>query len=90
MSDQNRDKSAYVTGIMIDNANGLRIIAEMIEREGQAALDQGNMSIFTGSFQAAPILWALGIEIALKAWICRETDCNRPMHCPMFSPSNFL
>lgn len=64
---------------MIDNADGLRIIAEMIKREGQAALDQGNMSIFTGSFQAAPILWALGIEIALKAWICRETNCNRPM-----------
>ena len=77
MSANHRDDPAFDTDLMIDSADGLRSIAEKIEREGNAALDQSDMREFLGSFQAGPVLSALGIEIALKAWIYRETNCKR-------------
>lgn len=78
MSANNRNEPAFDTDFMIENAAGLQSMAAKVDREGNAALDKRDMRSFIGSFQAAPILWALGIEIALKAWICRETNCKRP------------
>ncbi|MCY4611733.1 MAG: hypothetical protein OXC38_08565 [Gammaproteobacteria bacterium] len=61
------EESVFDTDYMIDNAAGLQSVAVMVDREGKAALDGCSRIDFIGSFQAAPILWALGIEIALKA-----------------------
>ncbi len=78
MDANNRDEPAFDTDFMIDNAAGLQSMAGKVDREGKAARENGDMSDFIGSFQAAPVLWALGIEIALKAWISRETSRKQP------------
>ena len=68
-----REEPVFDTDFMIENAAGLQSVAVMVHREGMAASDRGGHIDFIGSFQAAPILWALGIEIALKAWVCRSS-----------------
>ena len=78
MSANNRDEPAFDTDLMIDNAAGLQSIAAKIDREGRAALDKRDFRDFIGSFQAAPVLWTLGIEIALKAWLSRDLKGDRP------------
>ena len=61
---------------MIQSAAGLRSVAEELWRDG-SSLDPGT-DRFYGSLQAAPILLALGIELALKGWIYRESKCEPP------------
>ncbi len=78
MSANNRDEPAFSTGRMIDLAAGLRSIAAKIDRESSAAFKKGDLVYFSGSFLAAPVLWALGIEIALKAWLCRDLKGDPP------------
>ena len=72
------DEPGFDTDFMIQSAAGLQSVAMKIHREGKSALDQHDYPGFIGSFQAAPILQALGIEIALKAWICRESKGSYP------------
>ena len=70
----------FDTGFMIQSAAGLQSVAMKVHREGKDALNKRDYPGFIGSFQAAPILQALGIEIALKAWICRESESRYPNH----------
>ena len=64
MSDTERNRGpSSVTNHMIDCANGLRLVAEKIK------CDQPGSDRFLGSLVAGPVLLALGIELALKAWI---------------------
>ena len=72
------NKKTFETELMISNASGLRYIASELNCKYPASLEKFDMDISTGYFQAAPVLWALGIEIALKAWICRETNRKPP------------
>lgn len=78
MSADDREEPVFDTDFMIDNAAGLRSVAVMVHREGMAVSGGRDRIDFIGSFQAAPILWALGIEIALKAWVCRNSKGSRP------------
>ncbi len=78
MSTDTLDEPAFDTDFMIENAAGLQSVAMKIHRESKGALDNQDYRGFTGAFQAAPILLALGIEIALKAWICRGLKGGRP------------
>ena len=61
---------------MIQSAAGLRSVGEELWREGTSS-DPGT-DRFYGSLQATPILLALGIELALKGWIYRESKCEPP------------
>ena len=72
------NKKTFETELMISNASGLRYVASELNCKYPASLEKSDMDISTGYFQAAPVLWALGIEIALKAWICRETNREPP------------
>ena len=72
------DEPPFDTDFMIQSAAGLQSVAMKIHHEGKGALDKHDYPGFIGSFQAAPILLALGIEIALKAWICRNLKGSRP------------
>ncbi|MDE0400524.1 MAG: hypothetical protein OXL96_22255 [Candidatus Poribacteria bacterium] len=78
MNADNRKEPVFDTDFMIDNAAGLQSVAVMVDREGRSALDGCGRIDFIGSFQAAPVLWALGIEIALKAWVCQSSKGSRP------------
>ena len=77
MSDQDKSTPVIDTDFMINNAAGLLSIAIQVEHEGEDAFDTDR---FYGSFQAAPILSALGIEIALKAWIYRDSKTPNKSH----------
>ena len=78
MGADSMNEPALHTDFMIQNAAGLQSVAMKIHHEGKGALDKHDYPGFIGSFQAAPILLALGIEIALKAWICRNLKGSRP------------
>ena len=78
MNADDREGPIFDTDFMIDNAAGLQSVAVMVHREGKAVSDGHDPIDFIGRYQAAPILWALGIEIALKAWVCQNSKGNRP------------
>lgn len=60
---------------MIENAKSLQHVAKSLEKDSSKAL-RSDPWLFPGLFLAGPILSSLAIEIALKAWWCREQ--NKP------------
>lgn len=78
MDTGNRNESVFDTAYMIENVAGLQSVAVMVHRGVEVASGEHDCIEFIGRFQAAPVLWALGIEIALKAWICRSLPGSLP------------
>ena len=56
---------------MIENAKSLQRVAKELQWDGSEH-PQSDLLLFSGKFLAEPILLSLAIEIALKAWQCRE------------------
>ena len=56
---------------MIWNAKSLQRVAKEL-REERLKDPESDLLLFEGMFLAGPILLSLAIEIALKAWQCRE------------------
>ncbi len=69
-----KDKSSaanWDTDVMISNAESLQRGVKELERNGSIS-PQSDQLLFSGVFLASPILSTFAIEIALKAWQCRE------------------
>ena len=71
MSDnKNRDVSWNIYS-MIENARSLQRVAKEVEKNISESTEADTV-LFLGKLMASPILLSLAIEIALKAWWCRE------------------
>lgn len=57
---------------MIETAKGLQRVAN--ELDGNETSPKSDSLLFSGEFIAIPVLMALAMEIALKAWQCRERN----------------
>ena len=55
---------------MMETAKGLHRVAD--ELHGRNTSPKSDQALFSGEFVAVPVLMALAMEIALKAWQCRE------------------
>lgn len=56
-----------------------RALQELVRSFGNRADPTSNPFLFQGQFIAAPVLLALAMELALKAWWAKEnTDCEVP------------
>ena len=79
MSEQNHGES-WNANSMIKNAKSLQRVVKELEKnkpkpsDGWGKWDRGTEDtlLFRGKFLAVPNLLSLAIEIALKAWQCRE------------------
>ena len=60
------------THFMIDKARSLQHAAEHLYHRPEAQTPEQDVLPFTATFQAAPLLTAFAIELALKALICSE------------------
>ncbi len=56
---------------MIDNARSLQRVAKELQ-SNESKSPESDLLLFSGQILAQPILLSLAIEIALKAWQCRE------------------
>ena len=73
----NKNSNVYRdTDWMIDHAKALQRAAEELSWEGS---NESDPLRFLGMVSAEPILLSLALEIALKAWQCREKGA--PEHC---------
>ena len=71
MPDKKDRDASWNTGFMIRHAKSLQRVVEKLGQNG-AESPQSDPFLFTGTILAGPILLSLAIEIALKAWQCRE------------------
>ena len=62
---------------MIDHAKALQRAAKELSWEGS---NESDSMLFLGMISAEPILLSLALEIALKAWQCREKGAPKPSH----------
>ena len=62
---------------MIENARSLQRVAKELEWDWSKS-PESDPVLFEGKFLASPILLTLAIEIALKAWLCRERKKDPP------------
>ena len=56
---------------MMENARSLQRVVKLLDQYG-SPFPQSDPLLFSGVFLASPILLSFAIEIALKAWQCRE------------------
>ena len=69
---ENRNRDAnWDTDFMISNAKSFQRVVQELDRNGSKS-PQSDPLLFSGVVLANPILLSLAIEIALKAWQCRE------------------
>ena len=68
---KNRDAS-WDTDFMISNAKSLQRVVKELEKNDASKSPQADPLLFSGVFLASPILLLLAIELALKAWQCKE------------------
>ena len=71
MCDNEVGRAIFDPDHMILNARSLRRVAMGLDGNASEAQETDEVR-FRGIYLAAPILWALATEIALKAWQCRE------------------
>ncbi len=57
---------------MIETAKGLQRVANELDENKTSP--ESDLLLFSGEFVAVPVLMALAMEIALKAWQCRERN----------------
>ena len=58
---------------MMQNASSLGKLAKKLYSDQESNFEsEEDMSFFEGTFLAVPVLYALAVEIALKAWQCYE------------------
>ena len=75
---KNKDRDVtWDTDFMISNARSLQRVVKELERNGSIS-PQSDQIFFSGVFLASPILSTFAIEIALKAWQCREQKKASP------------
>ena len=69
---ENKNRTANCdTDFMMSNAKSLQRVVKELDRNGSTS-PQSDPLLFSGAFLASPILLSFAIEIALKAWQCRE------------------
>ena len=72
MTDTAKNKKRLDPDFMMDHARALlRVAQELDKGNSSPASDQDFFSSY-GHTIAVSILWSLAMEIALKAWLCRE------------------
>ena len=70
-----RERKQFDPYWMIENAKSLqRVAKDLLEK---SSIESDSL-LFRGQILAAPILLTLAIEIALKAWLCRERKKTHP------------
>ncbi len=74
MSDSKNDERGWDAGYMIWTAASLQCLVKELKQDEN--LFKSDSLSFQGKFLAIPILLALAIEIALKAWQCRERQAE--------------
>ena len=81
---KNKDRDVtWDTDFMISNARSLQRVVKELERNGSIS-PQSDQIFFSGVFLASPILSTFAIEIALKAWQCREQKKASPRTHDLF------
>ena len=72
MPDNKNHGVSYDTHLMIGNAKSLQRVAKELQQNKPKP--PSDRLLWEGTFLAVPVLSSLAIEIALKAWQCRERD----------------
>ena len=66
-----KHENTWLPDLMIRRAISLSRVAEEIDKSGEKAEPEDAL-LFEGTMLAEPVLLSLAVEIALKAWQCRE------------------
>ena len=80
MPDNKNRGGSWDTASMIWHAKSLQRVAKELRRDRSKSIES-DLLLFSGKFLAEPVLLSLAIEIALKAWQCRErNEAPKPSH----------
>ena len=70
MTDTAKNKRRLNPDSMMDHARALLRAAQEMDRDSPSPAS--DPALFSGRLIAVPVLWSLAMEVALKAWRCRE------------------
>ena len=73
MPKNNNRRTCFDPDLMIENARSLQRLVNELE-QNESNFPMSDPLLFSGVFLASPVLLLFAIELALKAWQCREQN----------------